>query len=210
MRRKVLVRTLAVLAVFQGGLLAKEQITGYRVERFAVGEPLPFSINGPLEEGWVGHPSGGCIQAFVCTTNCPYCAKLARRYVDSLHETTAEALRPIWMILGDSAGAYAWAGEHNILRSQVVWTSPRVTEGVGRDVVGRVWFTPMRLVLTDSQTVKDARPADDLLDHDLLRTVCERGGAAPQSIDDMRELYLSGRLDPTRPPEDREAGPSAH
>ncbi len=58
-----------------------------------------------------------------------------------------------------------------------------------RPMPGRVWGTPMRLVLTPRLTVQDARPADSLLTREELDPLCRFGGIAPESHEVLRDLF---------------------
>jgi hypothetical protein len=60
--------------------------------------------------------------------------------------------------------------------------------GLVRDVAGDIWFTPTRVVFTEWLVVRDARPSDELLSEGELSAFCTNGGAAPQSLEDMRIL----------------------
>lgn len=180
---------LAAVLLVQVALLGRVAAFSVNEVPLVVGERLPFVVSAwPRALTESPTEGGACRIAFVCSSTCPFCARLASRYVDSLEAVTPVHLRPIWLILGDSLGAARWAGEHGLVASQVHGLSPMARPGLERDVAGDIWFTPTRVVFTEWLVVRDARPSDELLSEGELSAFCTNGGAAPQSIEDMRIL----------------------
>lgn len=56
-------------------------------------------------------------------------------------------------------------------------------------VLGDVWITPTRVVLTSELVVRDARPSDVIPSKGELERLCNNGGIAPQGLEDLRRLF---------------------
>ena len=70
-------------------------------------------------------------------------------------------------------------------RKQRFWRPP---------VLGEIWATPIRVVLTPELVVRDARPSDALLGHEELQALCNDGGIAPQGLEEFGDLLgVEGR-----------------
>ena len=156
-----------------------------------VGEELPFSVAALVHPGRQTDPVGTCTQAFLCTTSCPFCARLATLYADSLRAETPTPLRPIWLVIGDSASTVTWADTHRLARSRVFTLGPKEGPWFKRPVMGDVWFTPTRVVLTSSSVVMDSRPGDTLLNQLELASLCDGGGAAVRSMEELEGVSTS-------------------
>lgn len=154
-----------------------------------VGSELPFAA---ADWSSIIDPTQGrssCHVGFVCTTTCPVCSSLAARYSETIRSSTPEHLRPVWfMIPSDSPSVTTWAEEHSLYR--VIELSPQSRSWLERPVVGDIWFTPTRLVLTSELDVRDARPADRLLDAPALEQLCDEGGISPRSAEEYRDLVM--------------------
>jgi hypothetical protein len=142
-------------------------------------------------------PGGGyCKIAIACTTRCPWCARLADKYAALIKESLPAASRPLWLISGDSASALAWARAHGLPRTDVAAVLPYRASPFRRPVFGRIWVTPTRIVLAPGMVVRDARPApaNQLLTVEQLENICEQGGVAPQSVEELRQLARDSLL----------------
>jgi hypothetical protein len=146
-------------------------------------EPLP-----PVASQLAVTGGGYCRIAFACTTRCPWCARLADKYATLIQDSLPAASRPLWLISGDSASALAWARAHGLPTTDVAAVLPYKASPFQRPVFGRIWVTPTRIVLSSGMVVRDARPADQLLTVEQLENICEYGGVAPQSIEELRQL----------------------
>ena len=154
-----------------------------------VDEPLPFMVSG-----WQAYSaanrttaSTSCHLAFICDTDCGYCNALADRYVDETR-SNARGARPLWLVGGDPASVASWADKHGLPRERVLALSAKKGRLWRPPVLGDVWVTPTRVVLTPGLVVRDARPSDTLLSDEELQTLCHNGGIAPQGIRELKEL----------------------
>jgi hypothetical protein len=127
---------------------------------------------------------------------CPWCARLADKYAALIKESLPAASRPLWLISGDSASALAWARAHGLPRTDVAAVLPYRASPFRRPVFGRIWVTPTRIVLAPGMVVRDARPApaNQLLTVEQLENICEQGGVAPQSVEELRQLARDSLL----------------
>jgi hypothetical protein len=190
--RKMIGGVLSVLLLLQLGS------AGVRLSSTPVEVPLktevelPFDLE-PLDSHDVASvPSaGGCFQAFICTTTCPFCSKLATALADSVAGLPG-SVRPIWLLPGDVPDVARWTEEHGLPSSTVFALHPKRATWWSRPVAGRVWMTPTRVVLGSSWRVKDAQPADQLLGESDLDVVCEGGGVAPGSLEAFLEMVGEG------------------
>lgn len=131
------------------------------------GQNLPFAVS---DAGGTGPGTiTGCRAAFLCTTRCPACAALAKQWADT---PATQAMRPLWMLTGDSASVMGWARAHGLPLSEVRVISPGRATGWRTTVAGDLWFTPMRVILTPDMIVRDARPSASMPSDDTLRLLC--------------------------------------
>jgi hypothetical protein len=115
-------------------------------------------------------PSGECVQAFICTTACPYCATLAGR-VSTIDGPDGE--QPYWLMVGSDADVADFAARHALPRGQVVSFRPKLPRATlveqRWDLVG----TPHRLIVTKSGQIADARLSHEILTREALQTFCD-------------------------------------
>ena len=164
---------------------------------------LPFALTDLDDSGrasgeaLVAHRSS-CFQAFACSSKCPFCGRFADTYLNEHHDVLPDALRPRWLITTDSAGAVEWALQHGVPAAYVYALGPTESSWYRGPRFGRLWFSPTRLILRDMSLVRDARPADTLLDDGELTAICLNGGSAPQSLDELiAEQTAAAAEDPT-------------
>lgn len=187
--RTALVSGLVFLLLLQGASLGSRFFLGVKKVPLRIGEEFPFAVSGWESEISSGPPgSGPCRTAFIVSTHCPFCSRLAAHYADKLRADTPEDLRPSWFVLADSYETLVWAHENHLREAEVFPLFPKRRLFFQRPLVGRVWGTPMRLVLTPILNVQDARPADNLLSREELDSLCSVGGIAPESYEVLRDL----------------------
>jgi len=179
---------LGLLAV-QASMIAGRTTRDIKYQSLAVGEHLPFSVSG-----WPPHAASDrnptisrCNIAFICSTGCAACSALADRYAEETRSSRS-GVRPIWLMGGDSARVASWAVEHGLPRERVLALAVKEGRFWRPHVYGDIWSTPTRVVLTSKLIVRDARPADALLNHEELQSLCESGGIAPQGLEELKDL----------------------
>jgi len=178
--RKLLLPAVGVLLAVQVGYLA----SGRWVSKidFEVGADLPFS----LEDGSVEAPSTGCVQAFFINVNCASCNRLAARVATD--PNMPQAASPLWLLEEDKETVKNWGSGHGLPPERVLRLTP--TRRGQRPTVGRVWFTPTRILLRgESLEVRDVRPSNEVLLPTDLGKLCADGGFAINSFQDG-ERYL--------------------
>lgn len=192
--RPRLVFGLACLLLGQAAVITTRAKQGVSYEPLTVGEGLPFEVSG-----WQRYTvanrnttSNGCYIAFICNTDCGYCNALASRHGQGIQSDTL-GLRPLWLVGGDSARVAAWADGHGLPRENVLGLSAKNAGFWRPAVLGDVWVTPTRVVLTSKLVVRDARPSDALLNAEELQALCRNGGIAPQSIGELIDAAGPGR-----------------
>jgi hypothetical protein len=189
-----LVRTALVLLTgllgFQLFFHGVQRIGHIRYETLSVDEPLPFSV-----EGWQPNPDrsdGQLHAAFLCTPNCAACAALADRFASALPDTLPGGKMPIWLLTADSVSATRWADDHALSRSDVYALGIRPKWGGLTRVYGSLYFTPIRVMLTDGLIVYDARPSDQLPSAEERNAYWSGGGIAPESLQEFIEIVSDG------------------
>lgn len=194
-------------ALFKGGLLAAFLLQvvalgvlewSRRGQDLEVGKPLPFEILDGDGEVVDGLPSP-CRVAFVCSTECPFFAALADSMSRIDFDTIPGNRRPLWLVSGDTEQALAWGQSHGIARENIRTLTPRSNGPFLPSTRGRIWFTPLRLLLDGSLQVRDARPSDVLPSQTEAADLCRSGGIAPRSLDEFRRYILqTGQARTTR------------
>jgi hypothetical protein len=147
-----------------------------------VGGVFPFEIAGGIAPTQVMSSDGRarCHAVFLCTTSCAGCSTFADRYAEALR-SGEEPLRVAWLVPGEISKARAWAGGHGIPLSLLAVVQPKApTHRFGRSTVGRIWFTPMRVVLNSDGVVRDIRPSNQVPNEATLRFLCDLGGSRYQ------------------------------
>ena len=163
-----------------------------RYEPLTVGQELPFAVSGwpPLFGAALNNTGGSsCQLAFICNTGCGACSALADRYVEETR-SNPDGAKPVWLLGGDSTEVASWADEHGLPGDRVLTLAAKKETFWRSPVLGDVWFTPTRVLLTPELVVRDARPSDELLSHEDLRSLCQDGGIAPQGLEEL--LHLLG------------------
>lgn len=92
---------------------------------------------------------------------------------------------------GNPSEIREWAQEHSIPDSTLFIMQPTRVSPFARLTVSHLWFTPMRVIVTNDLIVKDARPADILLPQAILNRICQNGGHTPTDLDELRTMTLS-------------------
>ena len=148
-----------------------------------IGAPLPFLID-PL-----GDPPGtmlhsDCQFGFACTTTCPACSRLATSLRPAGGLDPVEI--PNWLLYGSPSEVQSWTESHGVPPGRVFRLGPRSRPPLGERTVGRIWFTPTRLILRGPDLeVRDARPSEVLPTATEVASLCESGGIAPQSLSEF-------------------------
>jgi len=177
---RVLVAVLVVQMLWVGG----SSVYGARIVAIEVRKALPFQISGSIKSHALPKEKP-CALAFACSSKCAFCSRLATRYVAELSRSTPDDLQPYWLITSDSTGAARWAERHGLPQDRVLALSPTRRTSFRGPRFGRLWYSPMRMVLADGFEVRDARPADGLLNRQQLDELCRQGGSVPQSIEEL-------------------------
>ena len=184
-----LVSTLGCLLAVQLATFMIRTTQGVSYQPLMIDQQLPFTVSG-WQPYVATNPKGtsmGCHLAFICDTDCGYCAALADRYAGETW-SNARGARPLWLVGGDSGRVVSWADKHGLPRERVLALSAKKGRPLHPPVMGDVWVTPTRVVLTSKLVVRDARPSDALLSDEELQTLCQHGGIAPQSIAELLEF----------------------
>ena len=166
---------LSLLLLAQLGFHARANAPSLEVVPIDPERPLPFRIAESNAARW---PTGSysrpsCRSAFICTVKCPACKRLA----DSIASNQARVpphLMPLWLVPDDSASVRAWGRARGLPDSLVVPLAPfyerRWMGSITR--VGDVWFTPLRVILTEDFLVRDVWPSDQIPDEDQFKQLC--------------------------------------
>lgn len=186
--RRWLVTVLGFLLAVQVTAITIRAKTDVTYEPLAVGAVLPFAVAGwePYSAPDRSEASSGCHLAFICDIGCGACSALADRYATETRSDSGPS--PLWLIGGDSADVASWANKHGLPRDRVLGLLAKKGPFWRPLVVGDIWFTPTRVVLTPSLVVRDARPLDALLSKEQVQDLCQNGGAAPQGLQELRDL----------------------
>lgn len=163
-------RILALAFAVQVLWLVGRHHTSTREVDIRIGSQLPFEIS--LMDGeWAGLsiPSAGCAEAFLCTTTCAACRALA------LDLAGGKGVDALWLLPGSWEEISRWASETGVELAKVGRLEPRKSAWGGW-VSGKIWFTPLRLVLSEALTVKDMWPAIDLLTQSEVEAKCAASG----------------------------------
>lgn len=157
------------------------------------GDSLPYEVSSLVDESHFGREVLGaeCYYAFICTTTCPHCGRLARK-TSLEQEQPAEVVRPLWFLPSTlESDLSAWAANAGIEPSKVFWISPLKQPGlVTRERFGNIYFTPLRIVV-HGDTILDVRPSDQLLAGRTLWGFCSGSTPLPAPFDRelIRELF---------------------
>lgn len=184
-----LVSALGCLLAVQLATIMIRTTQEVRYQPLMVDEQLPFTVSGwpPYVATNPKSANMSCHLAFICDTDCGYCSALADRYVAETR-SNARGVRPLWLVGGNPGRVASWADKHGLPRERVLALSTKKGWPWHPPVLGDVWVTPTRVVLTSELVVRDARPSDVLLSDEELQTLCLDGGIAPQSIAELLEF----------------------
>ena len=166
--RKPTIRQLLVTGiVIQSMWLLSGHLTATRQVEMRLGSPLPFNLSSLSDVPSTLPPSGGrCTTAFLCSTTCPACRRLASQWADT---NTLE--QPIWLLPGTPEEIGRWVAETGLDADHVRRLDARRSVWGGR-VSGRIWFTPLRVVLTEEMTLQDMWPSNSLLTDSEMTSIC--------------------------------------
>jgi len=179
------VLTLGMLLAFQAAVLANRQLREAEEVPIVLGEPLPFEVS-PERSLLARIPDDGCLQGFLCRTDCRYCARLAQRLAEATGRAIMGRQAQVWFLTAPPDRARSWGRAHG-LSDEDVFAIGAVQPGIlGRPYFGDLWFTPMRVVIGPDLAVRDSRPADRLLSPQELQFLCHNGGIAAQSLADVK------------------------
>jgi hypothetical protein len=176
-KNRAFVVGLSVLLLLQVSWILVGPGAGPKLVEIEVGEELPFSIGGGGKYTTVTSADGRsrCHAAFLCTQTCGACSSFAERYSMALNSAPS-SLKVGWLIPGDPDATMAWAEAHGLPKKQVLSVWERGSHGfLSRGVVGHIWFTPLRVILTEDLLVRDVRPSDHVPDEATLRFLCDQG-----------------------------------
>lgn len=182
-RSTLLTVALSAALLLQIGWIAVVVRSRPKIVPIEPGMMLPFDVTGA--GGQITRltmtPGQSCRVAFICTVRCPVCAQVAEHLSAQRSQIPAD-LKPLWLMVGDSASVGDWAAKHGVNEGDLLRLSQkapaRLTE---RPKYGDLWFTPFRTVLAGDLRILDARPADQLPDQQELRLLCQ-GGTTPSGL----------------------------
>lgn len=152
-----------------------------------VGAPFPYELAnwGRLDQPISVLLEEDCSVGFVVDISCGACTALAKQFGALVLNAGPT---PYWFVAGDTSEISMWLNQVQLNRDRVVYLRPKQTLPWKPPVVGAIWFTPTRVVLTHDLEVRDARPSDNIPVTGELRRLCREGGVAPQSLKEVRAL----------------------
>lgn len=179
---RTLIGLLSGTLILQIGWLAAAHARVPKVVAIEPGEALPFELRGPGKVSGTppGPESPRCRVAFICSPDCPWCARLAERVAED-DAQDSEPSAPLWFLLGDSATVRTWATTVGLRQVTVFSLAPRRAAFGRGSVFGHVWFTPTRLILTPELEVRDVRPSDEVPSRAELSDLCLGGLSSPSA-----------------------------
>lgn len=139
-----------------------------------VGSELPFALLGNTQATKMLAENGAsCSSAFICTTRCPFCSRLAEKYSKQVEDNRPDHSPILWLLADEPASAEAWAEEHGLATSNVYTLAPKQARWFQRPKYGNITITPTRVILTSEAVVRDVRPSDEVPDEQSLFLICK-------------------------------------
>jgi hypothetical protein len=180
---------LVALLAAQGILILYKRVVATRWLPLEVGMALPYEIRplAPLADDRVDTEGRSCHVAFVCTTECPYCAELATR-VSGLTLGPGAVRGAFFISHPDEEAVSRWAQDHGLDYSSVAQILP-LRSGLFSSVFGYVWGTPFRVIYDSEARIRDARPSDVIPSAIDFGRLCEDGGISPKSLEELQEYF---------------------
>jgi hypothetical protein len=153
-------------------------------------QTLPYEITtlpGVEELGW--DDIGGCSLVYICTTSCPWCSAL----IEEMRSSEGELSRPIFLVADARLDRVEnWANAHGLSPLKVGHLGPTRQPPFGKLVFGKVWVTPLRVILSKDGRVRDARPASSLPELSTMAGLCTEGGIAPATVQEFIDYERLG------------------
>ena len=162
-------KILLVLLLFQIAVVGLRQLLPTRFLTLAVGQALPYPVQ---REDTAVKRFQGCRAAFICTTGCNWCARLADRVAESQRTGLFdEGGAPAWLILGSEVDRIQFAASHG-LRDEDVYALARGGHRLGlhRELLD-IPVTPLRIIW-DGARVYDLSPSQVIPKSQELREAC--------------------------------------
>lgn len=173
--------------------ILQDRLNGtYQYDSLKVGSALPFTVLGWDTISIVERSSERCHLAFICLPGCGACGAMADRLTSEPLGASVRESPVLWFLWGDSSTVATWTSLHALPPQTVLRLAGKRQYPWRRPVLGDVWVTPMRIVLTSDLVVRDARPSDSIPNDSVVGSLCRKGGIAPRNLSEYLEQMMGG------------------